>query len=309
MYVRLMHEYLFERVQINLLVCKLDRLFYRDKIFPHKSGTKLAFTLAEVLITITVIGIIAALTLPVLVAKIQKQEYVSQLKETYSIMNEGFRQSLAAEGVTSIADTSVYDDLNKSSSNTESDDIQFAYFQKYFKKIERIGYATQVANNVKTGTFTGETCKQWANSGFMMYYYLHDSNKCYGVRQENYKLINGAILNMSFFPSPLTPGAMYQYHADFSGPMKQVVGNVIIDVNGTKPPNTWGRDAFMFYLGQDGHLYAVGSDAYAKFLGHVYNVSSTTYRTPKNGCVPKTYMGSGTYCTASVIDDGWEMNY
>ena len=44
------------------------------------------FTLAEVLITLVIVGIIAAMTIPTLINKTNNQEYVSRLKKTYSTM-------------------------------------------------------------------------------------------------------------------------------------------------------------------------------------------------------------------------------
>lgn len=45
----------------------------------HK--TKKAFTLAEVLITLGIIGIVAAMTIPALIANYQERVIVSQLKK------------------------------------------------------------------------------------------------------------------------------------------------------------------------------------------------------------------------------------
>ena len=47
---------------------------------------KAAFTLAEVLITLGIIGIVAAMTLPMLIAKYQKLVATTQLKRIYSIL-------------------------------------------------------------------------------------------------------------------------------------------------------------------------------------------------------------------------------
>ena len=44
---------------------------------------KKAFTLAEVLITLGIIGIVAAMTLPTLIGKYQKKQTVTQLKKAY----------------------------------------------------------------------------------------------------------------------------------------------------------------------------------------------------------------------------------
>ena len=65
----------------------------------HKySVLKNAFTLAEVLITLGIIGVVAAMTLPVVIANYKKNLVVSRLKSTYSLMNEAFRRSVADNG-------------------------------------------------------------------------------------------------------------------------------------------------------------------------------------------------------------------
>ncbi len=46
---------------------------------------KKAFTLAEVLITLGVIGVVAAMTMPSLVANYQKKVWVNQLKKLYQL--------------------------------------------------------------------------------------------------------------------------------------------------------------------------------------------------------------------------------
>ncbi len=47
-----------------------------------------AFTLAEVLITLGIIGIVASMTLPTLTAKTRKAEATARLKKFYSVMNQ-----------------------------------------------------------------------------------------------------------------------------------------------------------------------------------------------------------------------------
>ena len=50
---------------------------------------KRGFTLAEVLITLGIIGVVAALTLPSLIDNYKKQEYVARLPKGISILNNG----------------------------------------------------------------------------------------------------------------------------------------------------------------------------------------------------------------------------
>ena len=54
----------------------------------HANDSGAAFTLAEVLITLGIIGIVAAMTLPALVGKYQKVQTVNQLKKNYSELNQ-----------------------------------------------------------------------------------------------------------------------------------------------------------------------------------------------------------------------------
>ncbi len=52
-----------------------------------KRHARRAFTLAETLITLTIIGVIAAMTIPTLVSKYQKHSYVTGLKKAYSTLS------------------------------------------------------------------------------------------------------------------------------------------------------------------------------------------------------------------------------
>ena len=63
------------------------------------AAKRAAFTLAEVLITLGIIGVVAALTLPTLIQNHQKQVYVTQLKKAYSTLGNAFNKMAADEGV------------------------------------------------------------------------------------------------------------------------------------------------------------------------------------------------------------------
>ena len=54
---------------------------------------KAAFTLAEVLITLGIIGVVAAMTIPTLIANINSQKYRSTLKKTVSTLSQAARLS------------------------------------------------------------------------------------------------------------------------------------------------------------------------------------------------------------------------
>jgi len=56
---------------------------------------KFAFTLAEVLITIGIIGVVAAMTIPNLMQKYQEKVFVNKLRETHSIFSQAFKLATA----------------------------------------------------------------------------------------------------------------------------------------------------------------------------------------------------------------------
>ena len=66
---------------------------------------KAAFTLAEVLITLGIIGVVAALTLPTLIANHQKQTYVAGLKKAYANIQNAFAKMAYDEDVTEWSQT------------------------------------------------------------------------------------------------------------------------------------------------------------------------------------------------------------
>ena len=52
----------------------------------RERGYLVAFTLAEVLITLGIIGVVAAMTMPSLIVNYQKQQTVTRLKKSYNIL-------------------------------------------------------------------------------------------------------------------------------------------------------------------------------------------------------------------------------
>ncbi len=73
---------------------KIER--YEGSLFTHSPNKqKCAFTLAEVLITLGIIGVIAAITIPTLINNYKKTQIVTKLKKVYTVMNQAVNLSKA----------------------------------------------------------------------------------------------------------------------------------------------------------------------------------------------------------------------
>ena len=99
------------------LVNKRSFTFVQDDIKRHSEGIarrislkkrafanvqddkkKAAFTLAEVLITLGIIGVVAAMTMPMIVENTKKQQTVVQLKKSYSVLSQAIKLSELENG-------------------------------------------------------------------------------------------------------------------------------------------------------------------------------------------------------------------
>ena len=78
----------------------------------HNHGLRLflrrlaAFTLAEVLITLGIIGVVAAMTMPSLITNYQKKQTVTQLKKAYTELSQVIKSAEQENGMIETWDVS-----------------------------------------------------------------------------------------------------------------------------------------------------------------------------------------------------------
>lgn len=84
------------------------------------------FTLSEVLITLGIVGVVSAMTLPTLVANYQKQATVSKIKKFYTNINQVYLRAQADNGEYS---TWSYDNV---------EDYYNKYLKPYLKNVDNI---------------------------------------------------------------------------------------------------------------------------------------------------------------------------
>ncbi len=229
------------------------------------------FTLAEVLITLGIIGIVAAMTIPTLVNNYQKQEYVTALKKFYTTTNTALKAMAADNGcpgdLSCMKETGTYELENQ--------------FASYFK------VAKNCQKSIVAGCFTTETPDHYEpTSGESVAH-----------------LANGYLYTFSTLDGMSVAADIYDNctSSSPSGPFKSLCGRIIVDINGPKVPNRYGRDTFMFYLtnGTGPMLYPEG--------GQIANGIGESWWKNDNGCTSTNT--KGTACAGRIIEEGWQMNY
>ncbi len=180
---------------------------------------KCAFTLAEVLITLGIIGVVAAMTIPTLVANYQKKVLVSQLQKTVATISNAAKLLMAQEQTFNLNQTYLYDDRDINKQIAENTVGKF--LKTYFKVVK--------------------TCNMWDNN----------INDCININ--DYKTLDGqtGMLQDAKYCAILNNAAVVCF-SPFNG--EYAPFRMSIDVNGKSGPNVVGRDAFNLTMNYSGAI-------------------------------------------------------
>lgn len=249
---------------------------------------KLGFTLAEVLIVLGIIGIVAEYTIPTLMNSFKKQTYTVSLQKFYSNFQNGMKQYMVNQGCTDLICTGLFN----GSSNTQAwQDAMSTALNQIFKIGNLYG-----SSNVALSSFNSVDLNK---SGAMPYFYDEDGYNY------SFMTVDGFLVAIrDYYPGNCTDFSSYP-----TARLYQACGYVRVDTNGFKPPNTQGRDFFMFYLGNDGVLYPYhGYDA--SKVGEAYwrdSAEGMWCGVPGSSEIPG--VDSGVGCVARIMENGWNMDY
>ncbi|MCI1273075.1 MAG: type II secretion system GspH family protein [Clostridiaceae bacterium] len=101
--------------------------FTLAEVFNHsKNVGKNAFTLAEVLITLGIIGTVAAITMPTLIGSYQKEVYATSLHKAYNEINQAFIRLMSDRQVETLTEAG----LNSQANVDTFAETYFKYTQK-----------------------------------------------------------------------------------------------------------------------------------------------------------------------------------
>ena len=88
-----------------------------------------AFTLAEVLITLAIIGVVAAISIPSVISNTQQQEFKTGLRKAVSVLNSAITMNMAIDGETPYDNANLFGYLMKHMAVIES---TTALFEKFY---------------------------------------------------------------------------------------------------------------------------------------------------------------------------------
>ncbi len=229
-----------------------------------------AFTLAEVLITLGIIGVVAAMTMPSLIQKYKEKVWLNQFKTTYSILSQAYLSAYQEYGLP--------EEWGLSTNSQDKDSIAKAssYLFKYLK----------LANDFKQ----------------------NDKNSSNGL-PVHYKDLDGTNLGTNFngwngrdYVVVLTNGAVIGINSigyiaqDANSQNKKFLVSMYIDTNGVRGPNQFGKDFFFIYLNSH--------ENYPVITGY------PLWWISEKNCSTKTTSGwySGGACATWIIKN-WNMDY
>lgn len=202
---------------------------------------KSAFTLAEVLITLGIIGVVSAMTLPALVNRTQGKELETGLKKAYSVIQNAINKMSYDEG--QIVNYANYPSR------------QFmTIFKKYFKVSKDCGIhgcENTTQDDDGNTSYLSQTYKTYNNHTMSMY-----------------QLDDGQVF---------TSDGMFIMVENAT--VNETVLFISVDVNGySKKPNRWGHDLFTFQVMDNGKLLPMVAEGTAYDADSFCSTTSTNSR-------------------------------
>lgn len=231
---------------------------------------KKGFTLSEVLITLGIVGTIAALTIPAVVSNYKKKVYVTQLKKTYNQIFDATHAIINDEQAANYYATSAGVAQDNDSENCKTGPCYL--LNNYFSVAKK-------------------NCK--ADDGGESKH-----NICFPA---NYKSLSGTNLGKTL------NGYCVQTTNGVTICMTHNTGNhvtsVVVDINGLDEPNMAGRDVFSMDIKEDGSIsdYSSGSNDMNAYGQDSENCGKMTAN--------EGLYSAASGCLNKVIEDGWQMTY
>lgn len=248
------------------------------------------FTLGEVLICMAIVGVIAALSLPIVATFKEKTVIGATLGKSVLTLQNGFSniiqrtQDISNDDtpITTLDGIQLKNIFSEVPSDLNGDDYLIDSDYLFSKTGGLIG--TEPANDYDIGTI-----KDYNGNNIDI---LSKSAHAYRLLK-----INSIIIFEEIAESEGTNGDDEKTTETNAG-NEGILTRILIDANGIKKPNCLGKDIFLFGLANNGRLIPAGSEEFEDFDSNVKTNSCT-----------KDNPGKGIACAAKVMQDKWKIEY
>lgn len=239
---------------------------------------KKGFTLAEVLITLGIIGVVAAITIPTIIQKTDKAQYLTKLKKAYAQGNEALK--LMAN------DMGCPNDLKCTGLFNGDNEAVGSELVKYYKVVKNCGVAEEGCMSSAYSDYIDGSGGRTSMDDWGWYSFITADGMSIAIRSEGVNCGQNSSLSGI-------------------GPMSQYCGEMLVDLNGgDKVPNNAGKDIFDFQItnGKGAQLYPLnGSDDRANGSWKDGSGNPVTCDSDSDAY--------GWSCAARIMEEGWQINY
>ena len=150
------------KTQVAGAAAKLPKRTYSPiNLFSYSPRKRFAFTLAEVLLTLGIIGVVAAMTMPALIANYQKKQTVASLKKAYTNLSQAVKLSELSNGDVQYWNFSLPGEK---------------FFLEYLSQFITINSTTIIRQNIQYKYLNGANCAEDLCTGNSYITYIADGS-------------------------------------------------------------------------------------------------------------------------------------
>lgn len=239
---------------------------------------KTGFTLAEVLVTLSIVGVIAAVSTPTLIANYTKKTQAVAIKKFVTQLEGAYTRYMADNRADTLMDAGY--DTAAGRNN---------FFTNYFKIESNCGgdkascFASSYANINGTKKSFSDSLDTWCSAAFTL-----KSGASFCIPQSN-------SMYSSYTINGVTHKLDYMY----------------IDTNGKKGPNIAGRDYFLVFIFEDGSLdeqYATPECRNNANSANCRGKASLKAARTADDCIGNANVWPAG-CLGRLLENNWKMNY
>ena len=239
------------------------------------------YTLAEVLICVAIVGIVAAIVAPRLFISADSKINAGSVSRTVELIQNGFVNIMQEVQTRSEDDT-----MPANLASIQLSDLFEDGSEEYITDNDNLFASTMgLMGTEEADDYTINDIRNYSGNAL-------GNGMLSNTHAYRFKKVNSVVIFQE------VPNAGIANAEE-----DEVITRIFIDANGSATPNQVGRDVFLFGLTNSGHMVPAGSEAYNN---NIFADEITLYQ-EQNGC--QENITDGLPCAARIMADKWNINY